>query len=153
MTDESPAARRIVVGVDGSEQSKRALRWGARIAAAEDATIVAVTAWHFPALGWSAVPEDFSPKADMEKLLTRTVDEVFGPERPKNMRLQALEGDAARILLVVIHGALMVVVGSRGHGGFAGLLLGSVSMKVAELATCPVLVVHGGAPEGEEHSA
>ena len=153
MTDESQAARRIVVGVDGSDESKQALRWAARIAAAEDATIDAVAAWHFPVIGWSAVPQSFSPEADMEKLLTRTVDEAFGPERPKTIRLRVLEGEAAHMLLDVSDGALMVVVGSRGHGGFAGLLIGSVSMKLAELATCPVLVVHGDAPDSAEHSA
>ena len=147
MTDEPVPTRRIVVGVDGSEQSKQALRWAARIAAAEHATIDAVAAWHFPMPAvWAALPPGFTPQTDMEKVLTRTVDEVFGPDRPKGMRLHVFEADAARMLLDVSNGALMVVVGSRGHGGFAGLLLGSVSMKLAELATCPVLVVHGTAP-------
>ena len=145
MTDEA-AAPRIVVGVDGSEQSKQALRWAARIAATEGATIDAVGVWEFPtSFGWAALPEGFVPKEDMDKLLTKVVDEVFGPERPKGMRLQTLEGDAAHILLTASESAFMIVVGSRGHGGFTGLLLGSVSAKLAELASCPVLVVHGSA--------
>jgi nucleotide-binding universal stress UspA family protein len=151
MTDQPRP--RIVVGVDGSEQSKEALRWAARIAAAEDATIDAVTVWQFPnSAGWSAVPNDFSPKAEMEKLLTQSVDDVFGAERPTGIRLRVFEGDTTHLLMNLSKDALMVVVGSRGHGGFAGLLLGSVSMKLAELSSCPVLVVHGD-PTGESDAA
>lgn|SRR5690348_9602040 len=153
---------RIVVGVDGSDESKVALRWARRIARAEGASIDAVAAWEFPAtIGWGAVPDGYDPRADVEKCLTEAVDEVFGAARPPGMRIAALEGDPARVLLTASEGALMLVVGSRGHGGFMGLLLGSVSAKVAEHATCPVLVVHGkrsaqGAPaeaEGAEQEA
>lgn len=153
MTEEPSGAPRIVVGIDGSAQSKAALRWAARIASAEHATIDAIAVWHLPTyFGFAALPEDFSPKADIEKLLTNSVDEVFGPERPTGMRLHVFEGDPARMLIEVSKGALMAVVGSRGYGGFTGLLLGSVSMKLAELATCPVLVVHGAAATPEVSS-
>lgn len=138
----------VVVGVDGSESSKLALRWAARIAAAEDARIDVVGAWEWPyAYGWTALPVDYSPKDDVEKVLTETVDEVFGADRPANLRIGVLEGDPARLLIELSKKALMIVVGSRGHGGFAGLLLGSVSSKVAELAKCPVLIAHGVTPE------
>jgi nucleotide-binding universal stress UspA family protein len=139
---ESPP--RIVVGVDGSKQSKQALRWAARIAATTGARIDAIAAWQFPVgYGWGAVPLEWSPGQDMEKVLTESVDEVFGGDRPEDMRLAVHEGGAARVLLEESEGALMLVVGSRGHGGFAGMLLGSVSASVAEHANCPVLVVHG----------
>jgi nucleotide-binding universal stress UspA family protein len=62
------------------------------------------------------------------------VDEVFGTDRPAGLRLRVLEGPAAARLLSASEQALMLVVGSRGRGGFAGLLLGSVSAKVAEHA-------------------
>ncbi len=138
------APPRVVVGVDGSEQSKRALKWAASYARATGARLDAVAAWQFPVgYGWGAVPSDWRPGLDMEKVLSQTVDEVFGDERPADMRLAVHEGNAAKVLLEEGKGALMVVVGSRGHGGFAGLLLGSVSASVAEHATCPVLVVHG----------
>jgi nucleotide-binding universal stress UspA family protein len=144
-------AARIVVGVDGSEGSKNALRWAARIAAATGATIDAVATWELTSLyGWSAlsaVPALYSPQPEIEKSLNETVDEVFGADRPAGIRVQVLEGPAARTLLVAAEGAQMLVVGSRGHGGFAGLLLGSVSAKVAEHARCPVLVVHGTEPK------
>lgn len=143
MIETRPDTPRVVVGVDGSEPSKHALRWAARIAAAEGARVDAVAAWDFtPAFGWNALPMGYSPRLDVEKSLTETIDEVFGAERPKDMRLTTLEGRAAQVLIAVSRGALMLVVGSRGHGGFAGLLLGSVSSTVAEHATCPVLVVH-----------
>jgi nucleotide-binding universal stress UspA family protein len=137
---------RVVVGVDGSEPSKRALRWAAQFARSVGARLDAIAAWQFPVgYGWGAVPLEWSPGQDMEKVLTESVDEVFGSDRPEDIRLAVREGGAAKVLLEEAQGALILVVGSRGHGGFAGLLLGSVSASVAEHASCPVLVVHGDA--------
>ena len=133
---------RVVVGVDGSEESKQALRWAQRVCAATGARLEAVTAWEFPtSYGWAAVPLQYNPAEDMDKVLTQTVDEVFGSDRPKDMVLSVREGHPAKVLNEASHGAMMLVVGSRGHGGFYGMLLGSVSANVAEHATCPVLVV------------
>ncbi len=147
MNDVANPTPRIVVGVDGSDQSKQALRWAGHLAHQYGARLEAISTWEFPvAYGWSAVPTDWNPQADTQKLLDETVDVVFGGERPKGMITRAIEGGAAARLLECSDGALMLVVGSRGHGGFAGLLLGSVSSSVAEHATCPVLVVHGDAP-------
>ena len=143
---DATSPERIVVGVDGSSQSRTALRWAAWLAADTGASIEAVTAWQFPiSTGWggAAVPMNFNPEQDMQKVLTETVDHVFGADRPAGMQLSVVEGHPARVLLERSAGALMLVVGSRGHGGFAGLLLGSVSAHVAEHAGCPVLVVHG----------
>lgn len=140
------ADARIVVGVDGSPQSRAALRWASWLAANTGACIEAVAAWQFPvSTGWgsAAVPMNFNPEQDMQKVLTETVDAIFGADRPAGLRLSVLEGHPARVLLERSAGALMLVVGSRGHGGFAGLLLGAVSAHVAEHAGCPVLVVHG----------
>jgi nucleotide-binding universal stress UspA family protein len=139
-------ATRIVVGTDGSAPSKQALRWAAHFAANSGARIDAVAAWNWPSGGgWglAPVPMDFDPRLDAEKWLTQAVDEVFGADRPKDMRLIVDQGNAAHVLLEQSKGARMLIVGSRGHGGFAGLLLGSVSSSVAEHATCPVLVIHG----------
>jgi nucleotide-binding universal stress UspA family protein len=79
----------------------------------------------------------------MEKVLTDTVDATFGADRPAELKLTVAEGPPAAVLVDRSAGALMLVVGSRGHGGFMGLLLGSISANVAEHASCPVLVVHG----------
>ncbi len=142
--DVTPTANRIVVGVDGSGPSKSALRWAARFAALTGGTIEAVLAWQPPtSYGGAYPPPEWRPDEDAQATLTNTVDEVFGNERPADLRLIVEEGNAAAVLLDHSNGAELLVTGSRGHGGFAGLLLGSVSSHCAEHATCPVLVVHG----------
>lgn len=133
---------RIVVGVDGSLASREALRWALRIARGEHALINVVGAWEVPSDGWGAVPTDQRSEAEVEKSVTDAVDEVFGTDRPAYLDIRIREGHPVPVLLAASSGALMLIVGSRGHGGFAGLLLGSVSARVAELASCPVLVVH-----------
>jgi nucleotide-binding universal stress UspA family protein len=140
----SPTTPRIVVGVDGSDQSRQALRWASELAVTYGARLDAVAAWHIPVpYGVGAVSMEWSPEQDMTKCLTEAVDEVFGAHRPHGLELVVREGNPARVLLDVSVGAMLLVVGSRGHGGFAGLLIGSVSSSVAEHATCPVLVLHG----------
>lgn len=148
MTSIHPSGKpRIVVGVDGSPASQQALRWAAGIAATTGAQIEAVTAWQYPPVfSWAIVQSDWNPADDMEKSLVAAVDEVFGTERPADLKLTTREGHPSAVLLDAGTGALMIVVGSRGRGGFAGLLLGSVSAHVAEHAHCPVLVVHGDQP-------
>ncbi len=147
MSEQSGEAARtpvVVVGVDGSDQSHTALRWGAAFARASGAQLDAVTAWNYDAgYGSGYLPEDTDPVADAEKVLTSTVDGVFGPDRPEGMRLAVRQGQPTKVLIDESKDALLLVVGSRGHGGFMGLLLGSVSAGVAEHATCPVLVLHG----------
>ena len=150
MTEERPEPL-VVVGVDGSDSSKAALRWAAQFATITGGRVDVITAWHIPSTfaGPGYVPAAFDLSTDYEKVLGDIVDEVFGPQRPSNMRLLVREGSAARVLLDESKDATLLVVGSRGHGGFAGLLLGSVSAKVAEHAACPVLIIHGdgGFPE------
>ena len=136
---------RIVVGVDGSEASKLALQWAVRIASTTGATIEAVNVWDMAvSYGWAIAAEDWNPEADAAKVLAEAVDEVL--DRPPGLRTVIRRGNAARVLLDESKGAQMLVVGSRGHGGFAGLLLGSTSANCAEHAGCPVLVVHGAPP-------
>lgn len=157
MTDHAgapggPGATRIVVGVDGSEPSRQALRWAAFLADSVGGTIEAVAAWQavsgwgMMSEGWAALPSDWDPAADAEKALGATIDEVFAEHRPPGLLATVAEGYPAQILLEISRGARMLVVGSRGHGGFSGLLLGSVSAVCAEHATCPVLVLHGSTP-------
>jgi nucleotide-binding universal stress UspA family protein len=146
---EGPVAgeHRIVVGVDGSEPSKQALRWGAHLAATFGARLDAVTSWDYPAsYGFASVPSDWDPARDMRQALDETVHAVFGDEPPARLRREVREGGAAMVLIEASRGATMLVVGSRGHGGFTGLLLGSVSGNVAEHAPCPVLIIHGDQP-------
>jgi nucleotide-binding universal stress UspA family protein len=134
----------IIVGVDGSDQSKEALRWAARLSSSLGAPIVAVTSWRIPgdyAYGYAYVPAEWNPQVDAEKILQGTIDEVFGPDRPARLSTSVANGHPAQVLLDASDEAAMLIVGSRGHGGFTGLLLGSVSANVAEHAKCPVLVV------------
>jgi nucleotide-binding universal stress UspA family protein len=137
-------AGRIVVGVDGSPLSQQALRWGAHLAATFGAGLDAVTVWEFtPTRSWSSTPPDRSPDQYTRQVLDQTVQDVFGDQPPAGLRRLVREGGAAKVLLDASEGAIMVVVGSRGHGGFAGLMLGSVSASVSAHAACPVLVIHG----------
>ena len=148
-----PRSTRIVVGVDGSPESKQALRTAAELATAMKCRLEVVAAWHFPAtFGLTYVPPEYNAHDLAEKALVQTVDEVFGTQRPVRMSLVVREGSPAKVLLREGENAFMIVVGSRGHGGFAGLLLGSVSSAVAAHAKCPVLVVHGS-PEPTQGGA
>ncbi|AIX99952.1 Universal stress protein family [Arthrobacter sp. PAMC 25486] len=140
----------IVVGVDGSPESVLALNWAKTLAPALDATIVAVTAWHFEtSLGPYAAAE-WDPEADAQKILQDALAEAFGDQLPAGLSSQVDRGRPAQVLLEAGKSAQMLIVGSRGHGGFTGLLLGSVSSACTEHANCPVLVVHSGsqAPAG-----
>lgn len=135
----------IVVGVDGSESSKSALRWAAQLAPVLGGTIDAVIAWEYPMmLGWEGgIPDWWRPDEDATKIMAEAIEAVFGKNPPKGLTTSIRQGHPATVLLEASKGAGMLIVGSRGHGGFAGLLLGSVSSTCAEHATCPVLVVHG----------
>lgn len=144
--NDQSAQQRVVVGVDGSQQSVQALRWADRLAASTGSRLEAIIAWEYPmATGWGTtmMPFNYDLVADMEKVLIDAVDAAFGADRPAGLILTVREGHPARVLIECSAEALMLVVGSRGHGGFAGLLLGSISANVAEHAHCPVLVVHG----------
>lgn len=142
----APSRRRVVVGVDGSPQSLDALRMAARVAPVFAAELDAVIAWHHPVSNAMApLIAEFDPAADAATIVRAAVDEAFGDRVPAGLRVQRQEGHPARVLLDASVGAELLVVGSRGHGGFVGLLLGSVSAHCVEHAVCPVLVVHGAA--------
>lgn len=143
---------RIVVGVDGSPPSQQALRWARFLAHVTGSAMEAVAVWHplatygFTGAKWAAFPGDWNPLEDARRVLLDTIDEALGEQQPPGLHTTVHEGTPARVLLEVSRDARMLVVGSRGHGGFAGLLLGSVSAAVAEHATCPVFVIHGSTP-------
>ena len=152
--DLASGQSRIVVGVDGSEPSKAALQWAARISAVTGNAIDAVIAWQPPpTYGWAYLDPTWRPDQWAEKTLTEVVDEVFGFERPPGLRLIVERGNPAKVLLDHSKGADLLVVGSRGHGGFVGLLLGSVSANCAEHAQCPVLVMHEPHPPAHPKTA
>lgn len=138
---------RVVVGIDGSQQSKLALQWAENIARSVGGSVDVVAAWEHPTnFDGSFVPSDGSPRDHVETIVTETLHEVFGAHPPPDSNMIICEGHPVTVLLEKSDSALMLIVGSRGRGGFAGLLLGSVAATVAEHATCPVLVVHGDRP-------
>jgi len=145
-TAPSPTApARIVVGVDGSAPSVGALREGARLAVALGLPLEAVTAWHMPDLyggyqGEAFVPDGRDLVRAAETGQGEAVAAVFGDDVPDWFHGAIREGRSAQTLIEASRGATMLVVGSRGRGGFAGLLLGSVSLTCTAHALCPVLV-------------
>lgn len=144
-TDRQP----VVVGIDGSDRSKAALAWAAHYASLTDAPLVVVAAWRFPTdYGWTwPVPEGWSPEADTQAVADREVKEVLGPEPGLAYTVSVVEGHPAEVLTDASAGASIVVVGSRGRGQFAGMLLGSVSEHLTAHARCPVVVVRGETEE------
>jgi len=131
---------RIVVGADGSEGSKEALRWAARQAEFTGATLMAVITWQYPAFyGW--VPEDVDFAQLAQRALDETLAEVFGAARPARLETCVTEGFAAQVLVAASEDAELLVVGSRGYGGFADALLGSVSTYCVHHAHGPVTVI------------
>lgn len=143
MTASAGGRAAIVVGVDGSDCSKDALRWAAQQAELTGATVDAIAAWKFPVFyGWAPVdPEDLDFLRFAEQALAHAVDEVFGPDRPAWLSTRVIEGHAAQVLVEASADADMLVVGSHGYGGFAGALLGSVSSYCVHHARCPVIVI------------
>lgn len=136
--------RFVVVGVDGSPQSSKALAFAADEARMRKATLKVVEAWSFPTFAAGAyVPagayEDFPE--DVASSLDAQVAEVLGTQPAVAVEKVVEEGATAQVILEVAKGAELLVVGSRGRGGFTGLLLGSVSNQVAHHASCPVAIV------------
>ncbi|MDT5037390.1 MAG: hypothetical protein QOE03_2575 [Micromonosporaceae bacterium] len=141
-------ARRIVVGVDGSEGCKTALKWAMNQARLIDATVEAVTTWQDPMMsgysyGWTpTVYEGDGLATIMAKVLDDTIAAVSGQlERPVTVLPRVVEGHPAQVLLDTASGAQLLVVGSRGHSTFVGIMLGSVSQHCVQHAPCPVVVV------------
>lgn len=134
---------KVVVGVDGSDSSVEALRFAARLAPTLDAHIHAVACWDFPHMYAGYVPPDFDAfEAAAAKVLAETLDRAFGPDAPEGISQELIRGPAPAKLVEAGNGAAMLVVGRRGHGGFMGMHLGSVSSACVSHAACPVLVVH-----------
>ena len=145
---EDDQQHRIVVGVEGSGGAKAALRWAIREAALRGGCVEVVTAYsttYVPASpDFNYVPLD---PVDLENEVARmqatVVDEVlaeFG-DSEVDVKRTVLRGRPADTLIKVAEGADMLVVGSRGRGGFRGLRLGSVSQQIAHHGDCPVVIV------------
>ena len=145
---ENPVSPRIVAGIDGSESSASALRWAIGQAWLTGATVDAVIAWHYPDLATSGMavgsmePTYGFFRENAEKIVADAISSV-DPASDVPVSARVAQGHAAQVLLDASAGASLLVVGSRGHGGFAEALLGSVSQHCVQHALCPVVVVRG----------
>lgn len=143
----------IVVGVDGSPESVVALRWAKKLAVPLGATIKAVSVWHADMFFGPFSISASDGESIMREVLKDALAEAFGDDPPNGLIEVCRTGRPSEILLQEGASAQLLIVGSRGHGGFAGLLLGSVGSSCAAHASCPVLVVRpavkGTASPGE----
>ena len=159
----------VVVGIDGSAGSSKALAWAAEEARMRGAVLRVVHAWRFPRLSEAAYlqamaqaePDGLNPSdedvyddfrsevismsggepGEAEASVDSQIEAVLGPSPDLPLEREVKQGRATQVILEAAEGAALVVVGSRGRDGFAGLLLGSVSSQVAHHSHCPVTVV------------
>jgi nucleotide-binding universal stress UspA family protein len=141
----------IVVGVDGSASAQQALRFAVREARLRHATVRAVMAAHLASVAYAEIGgfgPDLNPNVLEESAraqLDHAVDALGEQDDVEIERVVDL-GQPTQVLIQEARGADLLVVGSRGHGGFTGLLLGSVSYQCATHASCPVVIVHADKP-------
>jgi nucleotide-binding universal stress UspA family protein len=146
----------IVVGVDHSAGANAALRFALEEARLRQATLRVVHAWQFGYLGATGLEgwlpavggelDDFRRGA--EAALEQTLAEAGVDGEGLTIERRVEQGSPATVLIEESEGADLLVVGSRGHGGFAQLVLGSVSQQCAQHASCPVVIVRGAASVG-----
>jgi nucleotide-binding universal stress UspA family protein len=142
---------RIVVGYDGSKGAQEALEWAADEAELRRADLELVGCWQLPAfvgpMGLApmvtAIPDDAG--AATGRLLDHAAQRLARSHGGLVVRTRVVAGHPAELLPEVAEGADLLVVGSRGHGEFAGLLIGSVGLHCAAHAPCPLVVVRSGA--------
>lgn len=138
MTEPTP---QIVVGVDGSPSSLEALRFAQKQARLTGATVHAVTTWNYPMTFDVPVGDGLDWQRNAESILDNALKEALAPPDAEAVVRHVDQGQPAAVLLDHARDAEMLVVGSRGHGGFTGMLLGSVSQNVVAHSPCPVVVV------------
>jgi len=136
----------VLVGVDGSDHSKKALAWAAAEAADHGADLVVLNVWEhtlLPPAGSVSVSEHYVPDPSQRTAddLREEITAVLGEQPPVVVQPRLKQGSPAKVLIEESADADLLVVGTRGHGGFRGLVLGSVSQHVAAYARCSVTVV------------
>ncbi|HEU5417564.1 MAG TPA: universal stress protein [Streptosporangiaceae bacterium] len=141
----------IVVGVDGSTGSHEALGWAAREAAVRHAPLTVVTVHPVMASAWTGNPVILAPdepalkqvRAAAEEAVAKTTSQL-GDAQPASVTVKAVNGFIAEELIGASRDADVLVVGSRGAGGFASLRLGSVASQLVHHSACPVVIVPSG---------
>jgi nucleotide-binding universal stress UspA family protein len=142
MSETTTGTPVVVVGVDGSPASEKALRWAADYAGLVGGGVRVVCVWHLPT-GYGYAPEyagaDFEAQARLG--VEETVARVLGPEPGAPVSIRVVRGHPAAVLVEESRKADLLVLGGRGLGAFTGMLLGSVSQHCTHHAACPTLVV------------
>jgi nucleotide-binding universal stress UspA family protein len=138
----------IVVGVDGSDSSVGALQWACEQAERTGAHLEAVTAWQWPVSWGTAIPlpSDFDPAGDAQTMLDQIIEPIVRRHPDVVVHARAVEGHPAEVLTEASRHAELLVVGSRGHGEFSGMLLGSVSQHCAAHAASSVVIYRDHTP-------
>jgi nucleotide-binding universal stress UspA family protein len=138
----------ITVGVDGSAHSRRALEWAAREAGLRGAALTVLAVHQVAGNHWTGSPELYPGDQAVTEAMRQAAEEAVqkavsqvGEPGPASVTVRAVSGLAAQELVAASADADLIVVGSRGGGGFARLLLGSVSSQVVSHAACPVVVI------------
>lgn len=137
----------VVVGLDGSSGARAALREAAREASSHGLELHVLRAWTMtsapdvPSWGQGYVPSHVELEEAVRAEVAHDVEAVLGPEPGCVVHVHAVRGSASKRMIEASQSAALVVVGSRGRGGFAGLLLGSTSEQLVRFSRCPVLVV------------
>jgi nucleotide-binding universal stress UspA family protein len=147
MASDGEAAQVVVVGVDGSDPSIAALNWAGRYGAATGANVQALHIWHYPTS--AGLPSGVTPpqvtdpiKANQRKELDEAIDKAH-LDPAAHVEARIAYGHPAQVLIDESKTASLLVLGYKGHGGFTGMLTGSVSLQVVHHAECPVVVVRG----------
>ena len=137
---------RIVVGIDGSPAAHEALEWALDEARRRDATVEVVLAWHEPfVMGYDYLGE-LDPSAfaaEAERIMDATIAAV--DTTGVTVEHKVIPGRPSQVLVEEAKGAALLVVGSRGRGGFSGLLLGSVSQQASHHSPCPIVIIPAAA--------
>jgi nucleotide-binding universal stress UspA family protein len=156
-TTTTRPTRKFVVGIDGSTDAKRALRWAAHLGADYPAvTIEAVYVCDLPVVlgaDWHYLLPGWEPMVTAEQVAQQTVHDAFGGHVPAQVTIKVVQGFAVAELLTAAKDAELLIVGSRGLGTFSKVLLGSVGRQCIQHAPCPVLVIHASEPPTKSEAA
>lgn len=136
------AAPVVIVGVDGSAESGRALRWAADYVTQLGGVVHAITVWHQPVqFGYRLATSD----AELEQRAKRSLEEIVKPvheEYPKlDLKSRLLRGHVVDEMVGLSNQADLMVLGNKGHGAFTGMMVGSVALKLVHHSRCPVTVI------------
>ena len=147
MASDAESGQVVVVGVDGSDPSVAALSWASRYGAATGATVRAVRVWHYPTA--AGLPPGKTPQpveTEVEGWIRNELSEAVKKAKldsSAQIETKIVYGHPAQALIDESRGDSLLVLGHRGHGGFAGALTGSIVIHCVNHAACPVVVVRG----------